>query len=93
MVLPLIADLEVIESQQEYDLSVEETSLEFALDCTLNIVSSSFPDYEGEYNITPSEEGQVLLTENEHTLHNIVVAPIPTNYGRISWDGSTITVW
>ena len=50
------------------------------------------PAYEGATEITPSEETQVLQTNNFRMTENITVNPIPSNYGLITWDGSTITV-
>lgn len=50
------------------------------------------PAYEGETEITPSAETQVLQTNNFRMTDNITISPIPSNYGLITWDGSTITV-
>ena len=48
--------------------------------------------YEGEYEITPSAQLQTLPTMYKAMLHDIVVKPIPNNYGLISWNGSILTV-
>ena len=48
--------------------------------------------YSGDYTITPSEETQVLPTQSRQLSGNIVIEPIPNNYGLITWNGSTITV-
>lgn len=48
--------------------------------------------YEGNYEITPSEELQTLPTANRMLARNIVVAPIPQNYGRITYNGGGITI-
>lgn len=48
--------------------------------------------YEGPYTVTPSEETQVLETAGLTCRSNITVLPIPTNYGRIAWNGSVLTV-
>lgn len=50
------------------------------------------PPYTGDYTITPSSESQVLQTENLRMTDNVVINPIPSNYGLITWNGSTITV-
>lgn len=50
------------------------------------------PAYEGATEITPSAETQVLQTNNFRMTDNITINPIPSNYGLITWDGSTITV-
>ena len=48
--------------------------------------------YTGEYTVTPSTETQVIHTNNLRMTDDITVNPIPSNYGLITWDGSTITV-
>ena len=48
--------------------------------------------YSGEYTVTPGDEAQVLETENRLMLENFVVEAIPQNYGKISWNGSYLTV-
>lgn len=48
--------------------------------------------YQGEYEVTPSEEEQILNTGGKYLSKSVVVAPIPSNYGRITWDGRTLTV-
>ena len=50
------------------------------------------PAYEGPTEVTPSSVEQFLLTKNYRMTENIKVKPIPSNYGLITWDGSTITV-
>lgn len=49
-------------------------------------------EYTGETTITPSTETQTLETANKLVKENITVNPIPSYYGLITWDGSTITV-
>ena len=48
--------------------------------------------YEGPYEVTPTQETQVLRTAQKVSSRNIVVNPIPSNYGLITWDGSVLTV-
>ena len=50
------------------------------------------PAYEGDYEVTPSAEEQVLLTKHLRMTDNVTIKPIPSNYGLITWNGSTITV-
>ena len=52
----------------------------------------ALPDYTGAYEITPSQETQVLSTENKSLRQNITVNPIPSNYGLITWNGAILTV-
>lgn len=48
--------------------------------------------YEGNYEITPSEELQTLPTANRQLARDIVVAPIPKNYGQITYSGGGIII-
>lgn len=50
------------------------------------------PSYEGEYEVTPSEETQTLATDSLYMRGNVTINPIPSNYGLITWNGSTLTV-
>ena len=65
-------------------------------DLTASIESTvyvpSIDDYAGLYEVTPSGETQTLLTEGLRMAHHVIINPVPSNYGRIAWNGSTITV-
>lgn len=49
-------------------------------------------DYDGPYTVTPSQQQQALHTMNKTLSQNVVIKPIPSNYGLITWNGSTLTV-
>ena len=48
--------------------------------------------YEGEYVVTPSAFRQILQTKNKRMDENVVVEPIPHNYGLITYNGFELTV-
>ena len=48
--------------------------------------------YEGPYTVTPSQETQTLSTERKISARDIIINPIPSCYGLITWDGSVLTV-
>ena len=50
------------------------------------------PEYGGPYEVTPSASAQTLETESLYLTGNITINPIPSNYGLITWNGSTLTV-
>lgn len=52
----------------------------------------SYDIYDGSYLVTPTRETQVLLTDNKYMQKNVVVNPIPKNYGLITWNGSYLTI-
>lgn len=50
------------------------------------------PAYTGTYEVTPSAETQTLNTDTFYMRGNITINPVPSNYGLITWDGSTLIV-
>lgn len=73
------------------------------LDATLSGVQSltatlSLPqavavdEYSGPYEFTPGNAPQVVAIANKKATADITIAPVPQNYGLITWDGSTLTV-
>ena len=59
-------------------------------DCEMDGIIAG--DYEGPYEVIPSTEEQTLATANKTLTLNVVVKPIPSNYGLITWNGSELTV-
>ena len=50
------------------------------------------PPYTGEYSVTPSNAAQTLSTAGRALRGDITIEAIPSNYGLITYNGSTITV-
>lgn len=48
--------------------------------------------YTGEYEFTPTEDTQTVRINGLRATRNITINPIPSNYGKISWNGSVLTV-
>lgn len=48
--------------------------------------------YDGEYEVTPSPQTVVLATEGKKMEHDVIVNPIPSDWGHIVWNGSVLTV-
>ena len=73
-----------------------ELSLNIPLDGSpdkvLKVAEYDLPVYDGITEITPSRDTQILQTSNKTLTRNIVVNPIPSNYGLITWNGSVLTV-
>ena len=62
------------------------------LDMSVGVYAQIGEHYHGSYEVTPSSEAQVLDTDTLILDGNITINPITSNYGLITWDGSTITV-
>lgn len=48
--------------------------------------------YTGEYSVTPGDNDQVLRTKGKCMTEDVTVQKIPSNYGKISWNGMVLTV-
>ena len=84
--------MRVAATQQAIHMGVASSNVQlpFRLGASSAVVEGD--TYEGTYTVTPSAETQVLNTENKVMLHNVTIAPIPSNWGRITWNGSVLTV-
>lgn len=48
--------------------------------------------YSGPYEWTPTQDMQTIEINGLKAIENITINPIPSNYGLITWNGSTLTV-
>ena len=48
--------------------------------------------YTGETSVTPTGAKQTLPTSGTLVTKDIVVEPIPSNYGLVTWNGATLTI-
>lgn len=48
--------------------------------------------YTGEYEFTPTEETQTVAISGKKAVANIVINPIPRNYGKVTWTGTVLTI-
>ena len=48
--------------------------------------------YNGPYSFTPTEEQQTVAISGRLAEQDIIIQPIPHNYGRIEWDGSSLNI-
>lgn len=72
-----------IDEPQEVRISVDEYIPQYITD---------LPSYIGPLAVYPTESEQVLETANKALRYNITIAPIPSNYGLITWNGTVLTV-
>ena len=50
------------------------------------------PHYQGQTEFIPSREQQTAPTAGTLVDTDIIIKPIPNNWGLITWNGSTLTV-
>lgn len=74
------------------DLSVETSDDTYPLELTDPYTGGTSPPYIGPYEVVPTQNEQNLQTANKSMSRNVVIAPIPSNYGLITWDGSKLRV-
>lgn len=55
-------------------------------------VGDPLPEYHGPCTVTPATYEQTLTTHGTRMATDVTIAPIPSNYGLITWNGSVITV-
>ena len=48
--------------------------------------------YDGAYEFTPGAEAQTIEIGGLTARENIIIDPIPSNYGLVEWNGITLTV-
>ena len=91
MTLPLVVKM-TVDAGNSYNLSVDSNLQELTLENETQIIASIYGDYQGIYEVTPGDEAVTLETTDLVLHQNIVVNPIPSNYGVIGWNGSYLTV-
>lgn len=50
------------------------------------------PEYPGPYEVTPTQQAQVIDMAGKKASQNIVINPIPSNYGRVTWNGTSLII-
>ena len=53
---------------------------------------SYYDYYTGEYNVIPNSRTQTLETANRYLTQNVIINPIPSNYGLVTWNGQCLTI-
>ena len=66
-----------------------ETSPPLSVDITR---TDAVPAFDGDYTVTPGDAVQVVRCAGMRMSTDIIVSAVPSSYGRISWNGSTLTV-
>lgn len=87
----------VLDGELSLNLNIDgDMSLDIPVDgeagTVIKVNDYAYPIYEGQTEVTPTQETQVLQTANKTVVQDIIINPIPSNYGLITWNGSTLTV-
>lgn len=69
----------------------EQTGEEYSMESDAAYVREA-EEYEGAYEFTPTDQIQTIPVAGQTPVQDIIINPIPSNYGLITWNGSTLTV-
>lgn len=73
-------------------VSIEDSVASLSTDSVIVIHEGEVP-YIGRYTFTPSEETQTVHIQGKTASRDIIINAIPDNYGRLAWDGHTLSVY
>ena len=84
--------VELTVSDNVVEMGVTTDALSFGIESPIVVQAVTIPVYEGAYELTPTAEQQTISVHGFRFEEDIIIDAIPSNYGLISWDGSTLTV-
>lgn len=79
-------------AEDAYYLGVADGAVEWSTSEYVPMHIADLPDYGGPTDIVPTGSAQVLATAGTAVTADIIIEPIPNNYGLVTWDGVAITV-
>lgn len=74
------------------ELTVDNSTFSMGVEAPIIVQATPIPVYEGEYEIAPTAEAQTIPVHGYRFEQDLIIDPIPSNYGLIAWNGSTLTV-
>lgn len=88
---PIIVDVDVgFPEPIPMSVSVNGTTIGMDMAMAINAIYHGNLEY---MTATPSDATQVILCDPGYDgIKQITIEPIPSNYGKIGWDGSVLTV-
>lgn len=91
IVNPIVVDMDV-GTPTKVPMSVETpTTVGMGFNETINVIIR--PITLEDKSITPSDNAQIVtFDEGYQGLRQVTVDPIPSNYGKIEWNGSVLSV-
>ena len=89
---PIIVPMTVSIDSLVVPMSVATNTESVGMETGFVVVSGLSPHYSGEYEITPTAEQQTIAINGMVADADIIIDPIPSNYGLITWNGTTLTV-
>lgn len=50
------------------------------------------PSYDGPYEYTPTQSTQTVQIDGKQATQDIIINPIPSNYGLVQWNGAYLMI-
>lgn len=91
MVNPIVIPMTVAVDADTIPMTVAANAVTVPLEVGA-AVTVNYPLFDGDYSYTPSSQTQTIPIVGKAARQDITINPIPSNYGLITWNGSTITV-
>lgn len=66
--------------------------LNISVPMEVNAAYRDYPEYTGPTEITPSGGHKIVYTASKFVKNNIIVNPIPSNYGRITYNNGVLKI-
>lgn len=76
----------------EVKMSVASSDVAVPMSMDASYMMIDTPIYHGAYTYTPTSETQVISIHGQMAERDIVIDPVPSAYGRVTWNGSYLTV-
>lgn len=92
MTLPIPIHITISEQPTQFNIKIKDASERVGVATSIPIITKVYPTYTDSYVVTPTNSEQVLDTTNKLLTQDIVVGPIPSNYGLITWNGSMLHI-
>lgn len=89
---PIVVPMSVATNTLSVALAVASNTYNVGMGVDFVVVSGLSEHYVGEYEFTPTDTAQTVSIKDKVADEDIIINPIPSNYGKISWNGSVLTV-
>lgn len=85
--------LELEVSSPNCELAVTtDTAVDLGISTAIEVLETPVPVWDGSTEFTATDRTQVIPVNGYRFTEDITIDPIPHNYGKITWNGSVITV-
>ena len=74
------------------ELTVDNSTFSMGVESPIVMQAIEVPVYEGSYELTPTAEAQTIPVHGYRFEQDLIIDPIPSNYGLITWNGSELIV-